>query len=235
MLSRSEEINCRIPCKETILEVYSSANWAVVIDSLIGKKWATFVSLSMTTKIASFPCLALGNPVTKSILIWSNFHSEIARGWRRPAGRWCSAFNLQHTSHSFTNWAISRFIWVHQYDCLKSWYNFELPRWIERRELCASFIMTFLRSPLGTTIRPRRIKCLCHQCVSTCIWVSPWQYRVSPSSPWCQGVVPHEFGLSKLEWLEGWQDTTRNMSTCDHHYWSLKGNCFSFATFLWPK
>ena len=26
--------------------------------------------------------------------------------------------------------------------------------------------------------------------------------------------------------------TTRNMSTCDHHYWSLKGHGFSFATFL---
>ena len=27
-------------------------------------------------------------------------------------------------------------------------------------------------------------------------------------------------------------NTTRNMSTCDHHYWSLKGHGFSFATFL---
>ena len=26
--------------------------------------------------------------------------------------------------------------------------------------------------------------------------------------------------------------TTRNMSTCDLDYWSLKGHCFSFATFL---
>src|SRR4051812_46857002 len=26
--------------------------------------------------------------------------------------------------------------------------------------------------------------------------------------------------------------TTRNMSTCDHHYWSLKGHKFPFATFL---
>ena len=26
--------------------------------------------------------------------------------------------------------------------------------------------------------------------------------------------------------------TTRNMSTCDHHYWSLKGHCFSFVTFF---
>ena len=80
MLPRSEEINCGMPCKETILEVYSSANWAAVIDSLIGRKWATLVSLSMTTKIASFPRLDLGNPVTKSISIWSNFHSGMARG-----------------------------------------------------------------------------------------------------------------------------------------------------------
>ena len=29
--------------------------------------------------------------------------------------------------------------------------------------------------------------------------------------------------------------TTRNMSTCDHHYWSLKGHIFPFTTFLWPK
>ena len=26
--------------------------------------------------------------------------------------------------------------------------------------------------------------------------------------------------------------TTRNMSTCDHHYWSVKGHGFSFVTFL---
>ena len=26
--------------------------------------------------------------------------------------------------------------------------------------------------------------------------------------------------------------TTRNVSTCDLDYWSLKGHCFSFATFL---
>ena len=26
--------------------------------------------------------------------------------------------------------------------------------------------------------------------------------------------------------------TTRNMSTCDPHYWPLKGHCFSFATFF---
>ena len=38
MLPRSEEINCGIPCDETILEVYSSANCAAVIDSLIGRK-----------------------------------------------------------------------------------------------------------------------------------------------------------------------------------------------------
>ena len=26
--------------------------------------------------------------------------------------------------------------------------------------------------------------------------------------------------------------TTRNMSTCDHHYWSLNGHSFPFVTFL---
>ena len=38
-----------------------------------------------------------------------------------------------------------------------------------------------------------------------------------------------EFEAAKAEWVV---DTTRNMSTCDPHYWPLKGHCFSFATFF---
>ena len=38
------------------------------------------------------------------------------------------------------------------------------------------------------------------------------------------------FGEKKIR--ENNSFTTRNMSTCDHHYWSLKGHGFSFATFL---
>ena len=158
MLPPSEEINWGIPCKETTLEGYNSANWAVVIDSLTGKRWATLVSLSMTMKIASFPFLDLGKPVTKSISMWLNFHSGIGRGWRSPAGWWCFVFTLRQTSHSLTNWAISRFIRVYQKVFLRSWYTLELPGWMERRKLCGSSIMTFLISPMGTTSRSSRNK-----------------------------------------------------------------------------
>ena len=55
---------------------------------------------------------------------------------------------------------------------------------------------------------------------------------------------PEERGLRMYSWYAGigiWLElqvdtsTTRNMSTYDHHYWSLKGHKFPFMTFLWPK
>ena len=95
-----ELISNGTPWRDTIREMYKSASWLAVILSRTGRKWATLERRSITTKIALFPLLVLGNPVMKSILILSHFHSGIARGWRVPAGRWC-CFNTT------TNVAIS--------------------------------------------------------------------------------------------------------------------------------
>src|SRR4051812_46317512 len=66
MLPRSELIFLGMPCSETILAVYNSANCPAEIVSLTGRKWATLDKLSVTTKIALLPFCDLGNPVTKS-------------------------------------------------------------------------------------------------------------------------------------------------------------------------
>ena len=46
------------------------------------------------------------------------------------------------------------------------------------------------------------------------------------------GPAGHEQQASSLHPLVRVDGTTRNMPTCDHHYWSLNGHCFPFVTFL---
>ena len=90
----------------------------------------------------------------KSIPILSHFHSGIAKGWRVPAGRWCSAFTRRQTSQFAIYWAISLFILVHQNLWRRSWYILVLPGWMVRGDSWASLRINCRRCWfLGTTRR----------------------------------------------------------------------------------
>jgi hypothetical protein len=62
------------PCNLTTSLIYKGTKSEVEIVVFMGRKWATFVSLSITTQIASLPLEERGNPTTKSMVMFSNFH-----------------------------------------------------------------------------------------------------------------------------------------------------------------
>ena len=114
-------------------------------------KWASFVSLSMITHIKSWFCCDLGKPITKSIVIYSHFHSGIGSGCRSPEGFWCSTLTCWQVKHFDTYSSTSRFILSHQKFLFTSLYIFVPPGWMVSRDLCASSRMSLLRlSSSGT-------------------------------------------------------------------------------------
>src|SRR6185503_8311506 len=116
-------------------------------------KWVALVSRSTITHMESCPFCVLGSPTTKSIPISSHFQTGMGRGCSNPAGFWCSALILWQVSQRATNRAMSAFIPLHQYFCLKSIYILVAPGWMEYAELWASSMIMFRNFPsLGTQI-----------------------------------------------------------------------------------
>lgn len=70
----------QIPCNLNTSFINISAIWAVLNVDLIGMKWNTFLNLSTTTMIESFFFFDIGNPVIKSSVIISHFHSGMDNG-----------------------------------------------------------------------------------------------------------------------------------------------------------
>ncbi|GJT39808.1 putative reverse transcriptase domain-containing protein [Tanacetum coccineum] len=92
---------------------YNLANLSNGSFSLIGKKWADFVSQSIVTQMVSKSCEDLGSLVIKSIVILSHFHSGIAGCTNSPDGLWCPALTFAHVKHLLTYVATSAFILGH--------------------------------------------------------------------------------------------------------------------------
>jgi hypothetical protein len=108
--SLSDTIVLGIPCKRATYFKKISATSAALWVVFNGIKWAALVSLSTTTMIESCCLLVLGNPVIKSIVTTSYFHSGIGKGCSNPAGCSCSALTFWHYIHLAMYSTISFFI-----------------------------------------------------------------------------------------------------------------------------
>lgn len=110
LISLSDIILYKIPCRLTILSIYNSANlckgWMILID----KKWVDLVSLSIITQIESHSFVVFGKLVTKSMEIISHFHSGILNGCIRPNDLWCSIFDSWQVKQAYRNSTTSLFI-----------------------------------------------------------------------------------------------------------------------------
>lgn len=102
---------------------------------LMANKWENLVSRSIITQITSCLERPLGNHVTKSIVMCSNFYSGIDNGWNSALVRWYSTLTCWHTRHLETKSATSFFIPFYQNRGHILWYilmllgciaNFEL-------------------------------------------------------------------------------------------------------------
>ena len=77
--SRSNIVESGTPWRRIMLATYNSASHSTEKVTMIGMKWTDLVNRSTTTHIASYPSIVLGNPTTKSMVIWSHFHSGSSR------------------------------------------------------------------------------------------------------------------------------------------------------------
>jgi len=84
--SQSDTIDMGTPCSLITSFTYNFANLSTGSVILMGKNRADLVSQSTTTHITSLPFFPFGNPVTKSMAIFSHFHSGIGSGCNSPAG-----------------------------------------------------------------------------------------------------------------------------------------------------
>ena len=112
----------------------------------MGIKWAVSVSLSTTTHIASKLCHIRGKPFRKSIMMCSNFYSEIGSGTNKPGGFICLAFTCWQSWHFPSNSVMSLFIPSYQKLCRGSWYILVLSRNAVYGMLWASHTMSSLNS-----------------------------------------------------------------------------------------
>ena len=140
-------------------------------------KWAVLVGRSTITQIASCPSWEQGNPVTKSMVTQSHFHSGISKGQSSPAGFWCSALTIWHVRHFFTNIATSDFIPDQKYCRFRSWYIFVLPGCMANLERWASCKIAPLNTgSAATTSRPLKrrnpsaLNCHPSSCSPRWIW-----------------------------------------------------------------
>lgn len=110
------------------------------------------------THIAFCPLADLGNPTTKSVAIFSHFHSGMSNGFNNPAGLWCSALTYWHTMHFATNEPILLFIFLHQNVFRRSRYIFVPPGCMAYGVEWAFSNISFLKtSSFGTQILPLNI------------------------------------------------------------------------------
>ncbi|CAI7898256.1 unnamed protein product [Closterium sp. NIES-54] len=101
-VSRSLMIAVGIPCSRTTVEMKSRAVSSAVIDFLHAAKCAIFVSRSTTTRIASFPLVPAGNPVTKSIVTYCQARSGGGIGCNCLAGHFRDDFMIWQVGHDAT-------------------------------------------------------------------------------------------------------------------------------------
>jgi hypothetical protein len=117
--SRFETIDTGTPCNLTTLFTYNFANLSTESVIFIDKKSIYLVNRSTMNQTSSLPPFPLGNPDTKSMVIFSHFHSGISRphtqpllsystsGCEGPAGFWCLVLILNHFSHTQPHTIIS--------------------------------------------------------------------------------------------------------------------------------
>jgi hypothetical protein len=74
------------PYNLTTSLIYKGTKSEAELLVFMGRKWKNFVSLSITTQIASLPLGERGNPTTKSMVMFPNFHVGISNGFNNPAG-----------------------------------------------------------------------------------------------------------------------------------------------------
>ena len=79
-------IDIGTPCRRTISDTYNFASCNKERFTRIARKCADFVNRSTITHTVSFFLLVLGNPVMKSMVTCSHFHTGISRGSRVPPG-----------------------------------------------------------------------------------------------------------------------------------------------------
>jgi hypothetical protein len=109
-VSLSDMISFVIPCS---LNISFMNTWAISISlqvDLIGMKWADLLNLSITTIMASFCLVDVGNPVMKSMEMVSHFHSGMGKGCNNPVGCQCFALTCCHSMHLAKYSAMSFFI-----------------------------------------------------------------------------------------------------------------------------
>lgn len=84
--SQSKTIDNGIPYSHTTTSIYSFANLSIKFVIFIGRKKVDLVNQLTMTQITSFPFLPLSSSDTKSMVIFSHFHSGIKSGCRGAAG-----------------------------------------------------------------------------------------------------------------------------------------------------
>ncbi len=112
--SLSETIDNGALYRQTISLIYNLANFSKLAPSQNGKKWADLDKRSTITQIALLPLVVLGSPTAKSIVMCSQFHSGIGRGYKGLEGFLCSTLTCWQVWHFATNLAISFFILCHK-------------------------------------------------------------------------------------------------------------------------
>lgn len=98
-------------CKYTIFFMYNWESCTTIYVILIGGKYVDLVSLSTTTQTKSCFCK---NPITKTILMHSNFHFGITMFCASPHGFWCSTLTSCQFKHLTINFTSCFFIFFHQ-------------------------------------------------------------------------------------------------------------------------
>ena len=102
--------------------IYATSGVVKVVRT--DEKWATLVSISTVTKIASWWWEDIGRPKINSIEITSHFHSSISCHCKIPPRWLCSIFTLYHSRHLATILEICNLMPSEWYNCLKSECNF---------------------------------------------------------------------------------------------------------------
>src|SRR3954469_4360569 len=88
----------------------------------MGMKWGDLVNRSTTTQMVSCPAVVLGNPHTRSMVMWSHFQLGTSKGCNKSLALSWSAFTCWQVKHRATYFTTSFFIPGHLNCLCKSRY-----------------------------------------------------------------------------------------------------------------
>jgi hypothetical protein len=202
-------------------DMYSSAYCLTLYVVATGMKWADLVKRSMMTHIELHPCEVWGQPTMKSMQMFSHFHSGMLKGCRFSVGLKWSALILRQVSHSDTNFAISRFILVHQKFFFKFWCILLVPRSIEYHEQWTSSMILWRSSmSFGTMRRSLNYRTPSTSCRKH--WASPnsnlWRRWRIPMSILCAAMMSSLIvGMRAMLFNLPWGTTRRLGSLGSQH------------------